>query len=114
MIRHKNITTYIQREIYNLLKEYSFAKTYVDDVIIFSKTFKDHLEHFNKIFVLLQKMNITLKTIKTYLEYFIIILLDQKVDNLELFTIENKLKTITKMFFLKIFKNLKTYLNAIN
>ncbi len=96
----------------NLLRKYSFAKAYIDDVIVFSKTLNDHLEHFEKIFVLFQKMNITLKIVKIYLEYFIIVLLDQKVDNLELFTIENKLKTIAKMFFLKILKNLETYLDA--
>ncbi len=96
----------------NLLKKYSFAKVYINDVIIFSKILEDHLDYLDKVFVLFQKMNITLKTAKTYLEYFIIVLLDQKVDSLEFFTIEDKLKTITKMFFFKILKNLETYLDA--
>jgi hypothetical protein len=57
-------------------------------------------------------MNITLKAVKTYFEYLIIILLDQKVDSLSLFTIEDKLKAIAKMLFLRTFKDLKTYLEA--
>ncbi len=96
----------------NILREYSYAKAYIDDVIVFSKILEDHLDHLNKVFALFQKMNITLEAIKTYLEYLTIALLDQKIDSLELFTIENKLKAITKMFFLKTLKNLKTYLNA--
>jgi tRNA isopentenyl-2-thiomethyl-A-37 hydroxylase MiaE len=98
----------------NLLRKYLSAKAYIDDVVVFSKTLNDHLEHFDKVFVLFQKMNITLKTIKTYLEYLTIALLDQKVDNLDLFTIENKLKTIAKMSFSKTLKDLKIYLNATN
>ncbi len=108
------MTAYVQREINNLLKEYSFAKTYIDDVIVFNKNLEDHLEHLEKVFALFQKMNITLKAIKTYLEYFTIILLDQKIDSLSLFIAEDKLKTIAKMFFLKTLKNLKIYLNAID
>ncbi len=98
----------------NLLRKYSFAKAYIDDVIVFSKTLNDHFEHLEKIFVLFQKMNITLKIVKTYLEYLTITLLDQKVDSLDLFTIKNKLKTIAKMSFFKTLKDLKTYLNAID
>ncbi len=98
----------------NIFREYSYAKAYIDDVIVFSKTLEDHLDHLNKVFVLFQKMNITLKTIKTYLEYLIIALFDQKIDSLELFTTENKLRTIAKMLFFKILKNLKIYLNAID
>ncbi len=112
MMSHRNITTYVQREMNNLLREYVFAQAYIDDVVVFSKSLKDHLEHLDKIFALFQKMNITLKATKTYLEYFTIALLDQKVDSLELFTIENKLKIIAKMFFSKTLKNLKIYLNA--
>ncbi len=98
----------------NLFREYSFAKAYIDDVVVFSKTLEDHLEHLDKVFVLFQKMNITLKAVKTYLEYLTIVLLDQKVDSLDLFTAENKLKTIVKMSFFKTLKDLKTYLNAID
>ncbi len=96
----------------NILKEYSYAKAYIDDVVVFSKTLEDHLNHLDKVFALFQKMNITLKAVKTYLEYLIIVLLDQKVDSLSLFTIEDKLKAIAKMLFLRTFKDLKTYLEA--
>ncbi len=96
----------------NILRKYSYAKAYIDDVVVFNKTLEDHLDHLDKVFVLFQKMNITLKAVKTYFEYLIIILLDQKVDSLSLFTIEDKLKAIAKMLFLRTFKDLKTYLEA--
>jgi hypothetical protein len=60
----------------NLLREYFFAKAYIDDVVVFNKSLKDHLEHLDKIFALFQIMNITLKATKIYLEYLIIVLLD--------------------------------------
>jgi hypothetical protein len=113
-MKHRNITAYVQREMNNLLREYLFAKAYIDDVMIFSKTLEDHLEHFDKVFVLFQKMNITLKAIKTYFEYLTIALLDQKIDSLDLFTTEDKLKAIAKMLFFKTLKDLETYLEAID
>jgi hypothetical protein len=98
----------------NIFREYSWVKTYIDDVIVFSKTLKEHLEHFSQLFALFEKLNITLKTKKTYLEYLSILLLKQKIDSLNLITAENKLKTIVKLSFSKTLKNLKKYLDAID
>ncbi len=89
-------------------------KAYIDDVIVFNKTLKKHLEHLSQLFALFDKLNITLKTKKTYFEYLSISLLRQKIDSLELITAENKLKVIVKLFFLKTLKNLKTYLKMID
>ncbi len=114
MISHRNIIAYVQLEMHNLLTEYSFAKTYIDDVIIFNKTLKIYFKNLEKIFVLFQKIIITLKTIKIYLKYFILILLNQKINNLCLSTTKNKLKMIVNMSFSKTLKDLKTYLNATN
>ena len=58
-------------------------------------------------------MNIVIKSIKTYLNYFLIVLFDQKMNNLNLITIEKKLKIIFKLQFLNSFKLLKFYLNLI-
>ena len=92
-----------------LLRDYSFARAYIDDVIVFNDILEDHLKHLNDIFALFDKWQITLKTSKTYFEFFNISFLNQKVDSLKLTTAEKKLKTITNLFFFKIFSNLKTY-----
>ena len=43
----KNSSVYVQREMNEILRNCSFAKIYIDDVIIFSNTLKKHLNHFN-------------------------------------------------------------------
>ncbi len=112
-MNHRNTNAYVPREMKNIFREYSWVKTYINDVIVFSKTLKKHLEHFTQLFALFEKLNITLKTKKTYFDYLNISLLKQKIDNLDLITTENKLKTIVKLSFLKTLKNLKKYLSMI-
>ena len=93
-----------------LLKDFSFARAYIDDVIVFSDTLEEHLKHFNEIFALFDKWQITLKISKTYLSFFSISLLSQKIDNFELTTTKKKFKVITDLSFPKTFKELEIYL----
>ena len=37
-----------------------FAKAYVDDIIIFSKTLEEHLEHLEKVFTLFRQKRVSL------------------------------------------------------
>jgi hypothetical protein len=52
-----------------------YARYYIDDIIIFSKIFEDHIEYFNKIFDLFDTLGIILKRSKIYFGYLLIILL---------------------------------------
>src|SRR5437868_9146038 len=54
-----------------------FICCYIDDIVIFLKTLKNHLKHLNIIFSLFDKMRITFKEVKTHLDYSSIILLNQ-------------------------------------
>ena len=85
----------------------------MNDIVIFNKTFDEHLFHLNIIFQLFKRMNIIIKSIKTYLNYFSIVLFNQKMNSLNLIIIEKKLKVIFKLQFLNSFKLLKSYLNLI-
>jgi hypothetical protein len=114
VMKHRNTKTYVQREMNNILRDYSWIKTYIDDVIVFSKTLKKHLNHLSQLFALFEKLNITLKTKKTYLDYLSISLLRQKVDSLDFITAKDKLKAIVKLSFFKTLRDLKKYLNAID
>jgi hypothetical protein len=53
-----------------------YARCYINDIIIFSKIFENHIEHLDKIFDLFDTLNIILKGLKAYLGYLLIILFD--------------------------------------
>lgn len=106
----KNTSAYVQKKMNLLLKNFSWARVYIDDVVIFSKTLKEHLMHLTLIFSLFRKYNITFKVTKIYLSYSSIMLLEQKMNNLDMITAENKFKTITILTFSRNLKDLKTYL----
>ena len=51
LIGFKNLPAYIQRFIDKVLRPYQeFTKAFINNIIIFSKTFKDHKRYLNKIF----------------------------------------------------------------
>ena len=71
----RNSSIYVQRKIDQLLREYRvFARVYVNDVVIFNKILKKHIQHLTIIFELFVKLRISLKFFKTYLSFFFVIL----------------------------------------
>jgi hypothetical protein len=61
----------------SVLRPYKiYARYYINDIVIFSKIFKNYIEHFDKIFNLFDTLNIILKKPKIYLGYSLIILFD--------------------------------------
>jgi hypothetical protein len=72
-----------------------------------------HVTHLIKIFEILIENEISINSKKTFIEYSSIQLLEQRVDSLNLFTDEEKLKAIAKLKFSRILKQLKTYLDLI-
>ena len=64
----KNSSIYVQRQIDKLLRDFrSFAKAYIDDIVIFSNTLKEHLNHLQQVFALFEKYNIAIKSFKIFL-----------------------------------------------
>ena len=114
MMSWRNSPAYVQREMNDIFRKYSYVKIYIDDVVIFSNSFEKYLQYFNTIFALFETWNIILKITKTYFGYFSIFLLGQKMDSFELITTTDKLKAIIELIFSKILKNLETYLEMIN
>jgi hypothetical protein len=73
---YKGSLPYAQRMMDSVLRPYrTYARCYIDDIVIFSKTFEDYIEHLDKIFDLFDTLGITLKGPKAYLGYPLIILL---------------------------------------
>jgi len=89
----------------------AFARVYVDNIVIFFKFLKKHILHLRQIFDILAINNISIKSKKVFLEYFTVRLLDQKIDSLDLFIFEKKLKTIAKIQYFIMFQILETYLD---
>ena len=110
VIRYRNSSVYVQRQIDRFLCFCrSFAKAYVNNVIIFFKIQKNHFTHLKKMFRIFQKFNISIKLFKTFFVYFSVRFLNQKMNSLNLTTNKNKFRVINKLKFSIIFRKLKNY-----
>ena len=108
---YKNSPSYVQRQIDRILRPYrTFARAYVDDIVIFSKTLDEHVQHLRQVFSVLKQNNISVKPSKAFLGYPTVHLLGQKVDSLGLATTEQKLAAISKLKFPKTLRQLEHYL----
>ena len=111
IMRYKNSSVYVQRQIDRILKFCRiFARAYIDDVVIFSKTLNEHLSNLRSIFDLLKRNNIFINSVKTFLKYSFVNLLSQHVNSLDLSTNKKKIKTISNFVFSKTLSDLETYL----
>jgi len=81
----KDSVFYVQNKINKFLRFYrEFCKCYIDNIVVFSRSFEEHLHHLNVVFELFSQVRIFLESKKSYIEYPSITLLRQRVDNLGL------------------------------
>lgn len=107
----KNTPPYVQRQIDNILREFKdFCRAYIDDIVIFSKTLDEHIEHLHKVFELFNRLHISLSPTKSFLGYPTVQLLGLKVDAFGLSTPKEKLEAITNLKFPKTLQDLEIYL----
>lgn len=76
-----------------------FCQVYIDDIVIVSETFTNHLLHLELVFSWLQQLNITLKLVKSFIRYPNVQLLGIHVDTLGMITMEEKTKAIQELQF---------------
>ena len=91
-----------------------FTRNYMNDVVIFSRTLKKHVQHLHKVFALFDFIEISLKPSKFYLDYLTVTLLDQQIDVLELIINAEKIKMISSLQFSFTLKILKSYLELMS
>ena len=91
-----------------------FAKTYVDNIVIFSKTLTNYVSYLHSVFNLLNIKKVILSSKKSFLRFSIVILLDQKVDAFEFIAIVEKIIVIQKLKFSHKLVDLKLYLKLTN
>jgi hypothetical protein len=114
IIKYKNSPPFVQRIINIILRPHrQFIRYYIDDIIIFFKTFKEYIEYLNTIFELFNRIGITLKNSKIYLDYPSIILLKQRINDLDMTCAENRIAAFKNLQFPQTLKNLKKYLEMI-
>jgi hypothetical protein len=90
-----------------------FALVYIDDIVIFSITFKDHLKLLDQVFAAIAESGITLSPKKCNLGYQSLLLLGQKVSRLGLSTHKEKVDTILKLEAPKNTPTLQTFLGMM-
>ena len=109
----KNSPPYVQRQMDRILriaKCLGFAKAFVDDVVIYSRTLDEHIQHLRQVFTAFDELNLTVSGKKSFIGYPSIELLGQRVDGFGVYTSEQKLSAIAKLNFPTTVKDLERYL----
>ena len=114
VMRYRNSSIYVQKQIDRILRSFDFARVYVNDIVVFSKIMNEHLEHLRAVFRILKSNNISINSKKAFFEYSSVTLFDQHVTFFELFTDESKLQAISNLKFSSTLSQLKTYLELTN
>src|SRR6266849_2227505 len=101
-----------QRAMQEILSPYLwvFTLVYIDDIIVYSRTFKEHLKHVDSVLSVIAKSGLTLSPPKCHIGYRSIIVLGNKVSRLGLSTHHEKLKAVWELEAPKDRKKLETFL----
>ena len=90
-----------------------FALVYIDDIVIFSLTFEDHISHLDQVFKAIEKSGVTLTVTKCHFGYQSLLLLGQKVSRLGLLTHKEKVDAILQLDKPKNCHNLQVFLGMM-
>jgi hypothetical protein len=106
----ENIFDFFQHRMKRVLKQYlwKFVLIYIDDIIIFSSTFENHLIHFDEILILLKKSKVTLFLSKFHFVYLNIKVLSYYVFKLSINMMKKKVEIIKNLKFLNFLWKLET------
>ena len=91
-----------------------FVCAYVDDILVYSRTFDEHLLHLDEVFRILSDLGITLKATKVYLGFHSIELLGFLVDRLGLTTTDAKSAAVQQMGFPKTLSEVEHFVGLSN
>lgn len=79
----KNSPAYVQRRIDIILRPFwEFARAYIDNIVIFSTTFEEHVAHLHRVFTFFQSIGMRLNPKRSYFGYPLVQLLGQRVTGL--------------------------------
>ena len=101
-----------QRAMQEILSPYLwiFTLVYIEDIVVYSRTFEEHLKHVDSVLSVIAKSGLTLSPPKCHIGYRSIIVLGNKVSRLGLSTHHEKLKAVWELEAPKDQKKLETFL----
>ena len=111
----RNGPSIFQRVMQGILAPYLwiFCLVYIDDIVVFSKSYEDHIQHLDKVLEAIEQAGITLSPNKCHLFYGSILLLGHKVSRLGLSTHAEKVKAIVELERPKKLSQLQTFLGMV-
>lgn len=112
---YKNGPSIFQRVMQKVLAPYLwiFTLVYIDDIVIYSKSFDDHVEHIDKVLSIIWEAKLTLAPAKCHFAYQSLLLLGQKVSRLGLSTHKEKIQAIVDLDTPKNVKEVQTFLGMM-
>jgi hypothetical protein len=109
----RNSPAYAQRFMDQLLKEHkTYCRAFIDDIIIYSDSFDEHLYHLETIFKLFQDKNIAISPSKSCVGYPSIELLGFYVDAFGMANTDYRIQGFKDISFPNTLKSLEGYLGA--
>ncbi|CAC5388685.1 unnamed protein product [Mytilus coruscus] len=93
---------------------YQIALVYVDDILVFSRTFEEHLKHLQLVFDRLKTANLTLKPSKCQFARKEVIYLGHKVSKKGIKVDKSKIETVESFPVLKTEKQVRSFLGLCN
>ena len=90
-----------------------FCLVYIDDIVVYSKSYEDHITHLDKVLTAIEHSGITLLPTKCHMFYDSILLLGHKVSRLGLLTHLEKVRAISELSRPGKLSELQTFLGMI-
>ena len=90
-----------------------FALVYIDDIIVYSKSYEDHILRLDKLLGAIEQAGLTLAPQKCHLFYSSVLLLGHKVSRLGLSTHEEKVRAILELRRPTKLAELQTFLGMV-
>ena len=111
----RNGPSIFQRMMQSILAPYLwiFALVYIDDIVIYSKSYEDHFKHLDLVLQACEDANLTLAPKKCHFMYTSILLLGQKVSRLGLSTHQLKVQAVTDLARPENKSTLQTFLGMV-
>ncbi|KAF7365342.1 Retrovirus-related Pol polyprotein from transposon opus [Mycena venus] len=104
-----------QRIMQGILAPYLwlFCLVYINDIVVYSKSYDDHLEHLDKVLGAIEEAGVTLSPTKCHLFYSSILLLGHKVSRLGLSTHREKMQAILDLERPRKLSQLQAFLGMV-
>src|ERR1700677_4628691 len=117
---YKNGPSIFQCIMQNVLAPFLwiFALVYINNIVIFSLTFEDHISHLDQVFQAIEKSGVTLTIAKCHFGYQSLLLLGQKVSQLGLSMHKEKVDAVLQLeepkncHDLQVFLGMMVYFSA--